>query len=574
MVTELVTSTSARLKSSGRLTFTLSRAGETTLAVALYLVLSVAFFGLHVLPHLGRDCVCNGTDAGTYMWGLAWWSHALVHGINPFFTNALYVPNRLDLGGVTLAPGAALVGTPMTLLFGPVVSYNVLMLASPVLAGVFAFLLCRYVSGNFLASLVGGYVFGFSAYMLGHMFGHLNLVLTFPIPAAVHLVLRMIDGRITARRFVVLMALDLAALISFSTETALTFVLLGGLALVLAGLLPSLRCKVKPALAPMALAMLLAAALASPVIYYALRGNVANANAYQGIGDTYGGDVLGFLIPTPVTALGGSALHAVSATFNGGNFAESTTYVGLPLALIMLYQLVARRRMASFRALSVVLAGVVILTLGSHLKVGGHATIALPWRAIGQLPLLRQLLPVRLGLYVFLITAMLVAMWLAEARRGRQRIARWTAAAAGIAFIFPNVISGVWHIQPPNPTFFTSAEYRRYLHRGENVLALPWADLGFSMLWQADTDMWFRMAEGYLGRLVPTDYQSDPMVLPLKGVRAAQPASLRSFLKRRQIGAVIVDPNDASGWPELLSKAGLRPLSTGDILFYRVPAAS
>ena len=71
----------------------------------------------------------------------------------------------------------------MTLLFGPIVSYNLLMLASPVLAAFFAFLLCRYITRSFAASLVGGYLFGFSAYMLGQLLGHLHLVLIFPIPA-------------------------------------------------------------------------------------------------------------------------------------------------------------------------------------------------------------------------------------------------------------------------------------------------------------------------------------------------------------------------------------------------------
>ena len=51
------------------------------------------------------------------------------------------------------------------------------------------------------------------------------------IPAAVHLTLRLIDGRIGERRFIVLMALTLAALGLTSTEPALTFVVLGCVAL-------------------------------------------------------------------------------------------------------------------------------------------------------------------------------------------------------------------------------------------------------------------------------------------------------------------------------------------------------
>ena len=181
----------------------------------------VAYFGVHVVPHLGRVCVCQpgATDPASYMWNLAWWPHALLNGLNPFWTNAVFVPNQVDLGSApSFIPGAAILATPLTLLFGPIVTYNVLMLMSPVLAAFFAFLLCRYVSGSFPASVVGGYLFGFSTYMVGQLQGHLHLVLVFPIPAAVHLTLRLIDRRISQRRFIALMALAIAALLSFSTE--------------------------------------------------------------------------------------------------------------------------------------------------------------------------------------------------------------------------------------------------------------------------------------------------------------------------------------------------------------------
>src|SRR5262249_13940520 len=154
-------------------------------AFVLYAAIGIVFFGLHVLPDITRTCVClqGGTDPSFFMWDLEWWPHALLHGMNPFLSNAVFAPDGVDLGGQTAAPGAALVVAPITLLFGPIASYNVLMLLAPVLAAFFAFLLCRYVTGRFVASLFGGYVFGFSTYMLGQLLGHLHLVLVFPIPA-------------------------------------------------------------------------------------------------------------------------------------------------------------------------------------------------------------------------------------------------------------------------------------------------------------------------------------------------------------------------------------------------------
>ena len=177
-------------------TWLASRRHQAIAALVLYTAIEIAFFGVRVLPHLGTECACApGADPSGYMWNLAWWPHALLHGLNPFVTDRVFAPDHVDLGGEgMIVPGVAIPLAPVTLLFGPLVSYNLAMLASPVLAAFFAFLLCRYVSGRFAAALVGGYVFGFCAYMLGHLLGHLNLVLIFPIPAGIHLMLRCSTG--------------------------------------------------------------------------------------------------------------------------------------------------------------------------------------------------------------------------------------------------------------------------------------------------------------------------------------------------------------------------------------------
>src|SRR5205807_8563453 len=115
--------------------------------------ITIGYFGIHVLPHLATTCVCvEPTDPSQYMWNQAWWPHALLHGMNPFITNSLFAPNRLILGAQTaISPLPAIAAAPITLPFAPLVSYNLWMLASPVLAAFFAFLLCRYVCRSFAA---------------------------------------------------------------------------------------------------------------------------------------------------------------------------------------------------------------------------------------------------------------------------------------------------------------------------------------------------------------------------------------------------------------------------------------
>ncbi len=445
------------------------------------------------------------------------------------------------------------------------------MLASPVLAAFFAFLLCRYVTDKFPAALVGGYVFGFSAYMLGHLLGHLNLVLIFPIPAGVHLMLRLIDGRISERRFIVLGALDLAALLLFSPELVFTFVILGGTTLVVAYLLvPVVHDRLIAAIKPTLAAGAIAAIVTSPVIYYAIEGNVTQG--FGGVGSTYSADGLGFLIPAGVSRLGRSYFADVAAKFTAGP-AEEGVYVGLPLALIVANYGITRWRQAATRLMIVVLAVTVVLMLGSYLHLAGYPTIPLPWKWFNH-SLLRQVVPVRLGVYMFLIVALILAMWLARPRAGRWNIAKWAATATTIAFVFPNLSSGAWHTRPYNPPFFTTTQYRRYLQPNETVLMLPYGQNDITMLWHAETGFWFRNTGGYLGRLIPIDYLEDPLspsfLPPQYNPPRPKPAEVRAFFARHGVKAVIVDPTQAGGWPSVLAQVGLKAQSVGGILLYRV----
>lgn len=540
-------------------------------ALALYLAISVGYFGLHVLPHIASANVGLGdwSDPTVNMWSMAWWPYALLHGLNPLVTHVLFVPDRINLAATspTLCPLAGLLGLPITIAFGPIVSYNVLMLASPAVAAFFTFLLCRYITGNFVASLFGGYVFGFSPYFLGHLQGHLQLVMIFPIPAMVHLVLRLIDERISQRRFIVLMALLLAALFLTVSEITLTFVALGAVALAVAfALAPSERQRITGTVKPILIAGVIALVIVSPMIYYELQGIVKFGT---NIGDIDGSDALGFLIPPNLVRLGQGPFAALSSASNiSGSDAEAVTYVGLPLALIVTRYTTNRWRLPLTKILFTMLAIVVVLILGSYLHIGGYTTISLPWRLLDR-GLLTDVIPLRLAIYMFLLVAVIFALWLAQPRAGMLGLGKWAVAAVSVAFLVPNLGAGLWRGQDFNPRFFTTHEYRRVLTRGENVLILPFGQLGDSMLWQADTGMWFRLAGGYINPSYPGDYQADPLFPYLLSNAQPNPQSLHAFLDQRHIGAVIVLPEMPQQWPKALAALGLKRRYLGGVWFYR-----
>jgi hypothetical protein len=163
------------------------------------LFLLIAFCAL--LPgslHLGSALLGYPGDTFQHAWFLWHFARALGHGTNPFFTNLIYYPNRVNLMWSTVVPVASILALPTSWLGGPVVAYNVSLLVQLALASLFAYLLCLRICGNLIAAVIGGVCFGFSPWLMGEALGHLSLVTAFPIPLyflALDNVLRTRDDR-------------------------------------------------------------------------------------------------------------------------------------------------------------------------------------------------------------------------------------------------------------------------------------------------------------------------------------------------------------------------------------------
>src|SRR3954454_2999131 len=170
------------------------------LALAGYAVLSILLFGVRILAHPGRGYVGGlTTDPQVFIWSLAWWPHAVLHGQNPLVTKAIWVPDGVNLAWTQSAPGLAVALAPLTLAAGPIVAYNVAALLMPALAAWTAFLLCRHVTDATWPSLVGGGLFGFSTYMLGGTLAHVQTTAVFVVPLVALVVLQFLEGGLGGR---------------------------------------------------------------------------------------------------------------------------------------------------------------------------------------------------------------------------------------------------------------------------------------------------------------------------------------------------------------------------------------
>jgi hypothetical protein len=534
-------------------------------ALAGYALLSLALFGRGVLRD-GGVVGSYGADQATFTWSLAWWPHAIAHGLHPLLTSLVYAPEGWNLAWTSAIPGPALLAWPLTAVAGPVAVYDLLALAAPALAAWCAYLLCRELGTRTPAALAGGLVFGFTTYESAETLNHLNLALVFTLPLAGLLVARYLHGALCDRRFTVLFALCTLGVFATFLET-LFWATLGGAFALAAGLLLTRgpgRARLLRCLLLCSAGYVLALIVAAPYLWVAL----AHPDPLGISGRGYELDLANLLVPTEVTALRPPSLHALSGRLGGNNLTEQLGYVGPVLPALAGFAVWERRREPLARVLALTIAAAIVCALGARLVVAGHRTrMPLPWALADEVPLASHALTARALMLAWLALAVLAALFLA---RGGWR--RWLAFALVLVTLAPSLDGHLWHTRLDRPALFQEGRWRAVVHPGENVFIIPFAFDGQAMLWQEEAGFGFRMTGGYVSAVFPDALWASPIVRAIYG--APLPpfpgAEVRTLVRERQVDVVMLRAGRPGPWRAVLSAGLGRPREAGGMLVWRV----
>ena len=531
---------------------------DTVGALAVFMLVSFLYFGLPIAAHPGRYEVGSGTDPNLFVWMFAWWPHAISHGVNPFHSDAIWVPGGYDLAWTTSVPGLAVIFAPLTLAAGPVVAYNVASILMPALAAWTAYLLCRHVTGRAWPSLAGGYLFGFSSYMLGHQLGHLQLTSIFLVPLVALATLRYVDGSLGPRGLAVALGVLLGVQAWFAAEVLLTTVLalLAGLALAYL-VAREKRPRLRSALWPLTAGGVLAFVLASPLLATMLAelGQRPTNQPWR-----YPTDLLDLVVPTR-TALVSWGTAGISSHYYAGT-AETGGYLGLPILVIVALFLRRSWRAPPGRFLFLAALLPTVAALGTALYIDGRRVVALPWALASHVLILHSLLPGRLMVFATLAVSVMVASWAAtSSHRGFAIV----LTAAAVVSLLPRLGAGYWKSTPDRPALFV--HYKQCLVQGESVLAVPYNGRGDSELWQAESGFYFNLAEGYVATSSPPSY-SDPAEGALwfddPNVPGSSPDEVVGFARSKGVTVITVTQAGDDGWTQYFEQA-LPPHPVGGV---------
>ena len=537
-------------------------AWETLWPLGLYAVLALLAFGLPIAAHpRGTIIGADEVDPSQFMWFFTWWPWALTHGVDPFTTYHQFVPDGYNLQWAASMPLAGVVLSPITWTVGPEVSWNLFMLACPALGAWTGYLLCRHVTGRLWPSIVGGYLFGFSPYMLGSMTGTPNLAFVALVPLFALLVLKWLDGSLGTRAFLVAMAAAFTVQFLTSTEVLLTSTIFGATALAVAFLLlPDRRRDLLRVTGLLFAAGAAMAVVVSPFLYHFFFGE-----HFEPVATYFATDASAFVLPPHLVAL--TPKPDAAAGFRG---AVTTTYVGLPLILLSALFLWQRRRERIAWVLLLCALIPAVASLGPGLILRGKLTdVTLPWDLVNDLPLIQHALPVRFALFVILPLAIVVAMWLTTGGR-----ARWALAILVVLTFLPAVGDTFWKTSVSDPAFFSEGRYRDRLRSADRVITIP--AMGANERYQAKTKMAFKIAGGYLGTNFPEGYTRFPTWQTLLNGQLTPDYArqLRRFVDAKGVTAIVVDKRYGGPWRQLFGSLGVRPEDTGGVLYYRLSEPS
>jgi hypothetical protein len=551
------------------------------IALVIYVGVFVLAFGMALIgrlavPQLGQVYV----DPQIFIWSYRWWPYAVMHGINPLYTAQIGAPAGYNLAAWTpSAPAPALLMWPVTALWGPVVSFNLTLLLAPPASAWATFVAARRLTRRFWASLLAGAVYGFSLYEIAHnSSGQVNVCVTVLFPLIVYLVLLWWDGTLGRIGFTIWLAVALALEFYTFSEAFFDVALVSVAALVtgFAVARRDTRRKVARLAGLTAIGYAGSLVLASPYLIYELR------NLPKGLTRNTPGfslHLVGLILPRAdrLWGLPASLVNFARANPNPG-------FVGIPMLVLLILFGVFTWSSRLARLLVITFLVIIVLGLGATFNVTKQALFPLPWGGLWNLPIASSAETSRFILFGFLVLAIVVALWLAAPARSRLAWAgRWGLAVLALAVVFANTATLAEGVVPPVqftpafaslkptdelPPFITDGLYRQYLTPGEIVVVLSQRG-NAGMLFQAETDFYFRIAGGFINAsLTPVDAVPQQVEL-LSHPNKARIKRFEAWMKATDLGAIVVERAWSERWMYVFGRLGMRGTTVGGVTVYR-----
>lgn len=367
-------------------------------------------------------------DTGQYMWYMGWPWYALTHGRQLLVTNAFNYPTPVYLMDQTSVVGLGFIAGWLYPLVGVIFTYNLLIVVNYLLVMVFGKLTLREWGVGPVMSSVGGLLFCLTPFITTQQIAHLNLFFVSPLFVVGYIITRLAlragrPGWVAGAALGLTLTFEVYISIEQAMTTVVFLAVLYGMALIVA--FKATRAWTRRMLAPRFLIALCATLLLDivAVVNYEqgahLPGSpMANLADVWAWAYGYSNDLITLVTPSPFYLIHSQRLAALTANVVS-DATEWNLYLTLPFMALIAVFAARQWRQARMRTVTLTAALMALCSLGPRVwLMGVESRIPGPWRLAMDIPLLRQALPARLGLYAFYLTIILVVVGIDRLMRG------------------------------------------------------------------------------------------------------------------------------------------------------------
>lgn len=469
---------------------------------ACYLALALVVLGPLWMNLDGGYLTNSGQDQNMWEWFFAATAHNVLNWQNPLSSTLQNYPAGVNMMANTAMLGLSVPLTPVTVLFGPTVTWALVLTGGlAATAGTWYCLFSRYLVRSRLAAAIGGAFAGFAPPIISHANAHPNFVALFVFPFIVAFVLKLARGYRPVRNGVIL-----GLLLSYQAMLGEEALLIGATTFaVFAGVYCLCR---RDAVAAMTRTVGTGAAVALGVcavlLAFPLWWQFFGPQSYTTLEHGPSGNDLAAFTTFATESLAGTPNAAAELSLNR---TEENAFFGAPLVILWFVLAVWLWRIPAARAASLATLIMAWISTGALLIVNGTVTsIPGPWMILGDLPLYGSVLESRFALGCVPLIGMVLAMATDRVTRVFAHHPPWrvtarvTFAAALTVALLPIAPTPLpVHERAPVPAFFADGTWREFVTPDGSVVVAPLPDPGDAdaLHWQIATGMAFPLAGGY-----------------------------------------------------------------------------
>ena len=539
-----------------------------------------------LILRMGNSVIGDISDNIYFVWLVRWYQKAIFElGISPFFNPFLNYPQGWNLASTDTSPAMVALALPGSLLFGHIWGYNFAMLLSFVLSGWAMYLWVKHLTGDDMAGLIAGTIFGFIPYRILHFLaGHLSLVGTMWFPFYFWGLYDLLKQEKFAWK-PVLMAVISAALIGLSSPYYLFMTIILTVVFIASWLAFGGWRRWK---SPVLWKSILVFGLISIVVlgaamypYISMGANNQLASRSVEYASSFSASPTDFVFPSASQFLWGEYIRT---TFNRKGMIEFTLYIGAVSLVLAIIGWIKRRKLAytDLINIAVVVAIVAfILALGIELHWMGRKIVTIPqilqpifgrsempqiylpsYYLFKYLPFFSKMRAIaRFGLFTLIFTSLLAGLGAYIIRSKLPSTPRRWIGLLLLLLVFIDLYPGPF-------TLFSRVDARPidyWLGTQPNIGAVaqfPYAE-------DADPKLVYDTlvnGKSYIGGFfnANTSEQSARIAPVMNGFPSRESIDL---LKQLGIAYVVVDSTQYSDYPQIdsaIQSLGLRPLNTID----------